>query len=63
MNMEKRKELEFYLLIPTYNAPKITMDEFVLVMSKGEKRKPILLTCPRHRFSRKLNYYKKLSWN
>lgn len=58
-----KKELEFYLLIPTFNAPRIQDNEFILVMSKGKRRKPVLLTIPKNRFDRKLTYYKKLSWN
>lgn len=60
--MEK-KEPEYYLLIPTYQAKRITDNEFILVMTKGDKRKPILLTIPQNRFDRKLTYYKKFSWN
>lgn len=62
--MEK-KELEHYLLIPTYQAPRIQDNEFILIMTKGDIRKPVLLTYPKHRFDRKLRYVRKqlINWN
>lgn len=59
----KKDDLEFYLLIPTLDGPRIQYNEFVLVASKGKLRKPVLLTIPRNRFERKLTYYKKFSLN
>lgn len=59
--MEKKEE--HYLLIPTYQTSRLTDDEFILVLVKGELRKPVILTLPKNRFERKLRYYKKLSWN
>jgi len=60
----KNDEYEYYLLIPTYDSQRIQDREFLLIMNKGEIRKPILLTYPRHRFDRKLKICRKLIiWN
>ena len=60
----KKEEFEFYTLTPTYEAPRIQDKEFLLIMNKGEIRKPVLLNYPRHRFDRKLKICRKLIiWN
>ncbi len=56
-------EKEFYLLIPTYNAPRIQDREYILVLNKGEIRKPILITQRRDKFEKHLKYFKKFSWS
>jgi len=60
----KKDEFEFYLLIPTFEAPRIQDKEYLLIINKGAIRKPALLTYPRHRFDRKLKICRKLIiWN
>ena len=63
--MKNKEELENFMLIPTYNAPRIQDTEFILIMTKGEIRKPVLLTYPKNRFDRMLRYVKKqqINWN
>lgn len=59
----KKEDFEFYLLIPTFYAPRIQDNEFILILNKGDIRKPVILTYPGHKFERKLKYFKKLNWN
>ena len=59
----KKEDKEYFMLIPTYDAPRVNDTEFILIMTKGDIRRPVLLKYPRHRFDRKLRYFKKLNWN
>lgn len=61
--MKNDKESEYFMLLPTNDTSALNDNEFVLVISKGDIRKPVLITYPRNSFDRKLRYFKKISWN
>jgi hypothetical protein len=61
--MKKDEELEYFMLMPTYNKFWDEGHSYVFIMTKGTRRKPVIINYPRFKFDRKLRYFNKLYWN
>ena len=61
-NINCMKQDEIYILIPIRKNFLEDTNDFVLILTNGERKKAVILTSPKTR-KRKLKFYRDISWN